>query len=86
MAEPEWDEQTRDIALAYSAVELCPRCGGPAYLCQDPEFQERWQAPPPIRCHRLTAIRVAQKAVTEETNPAVDALIWGSVLKEARGG
>jgi hypothetical protein len=83
MAEPEWDEQTRDLALAYDAVDLCPSCGGPAYLCHDPELQDRWETPPPVRCHRTTALRQVQKGFTEETNPVVDALIWKTVL---RGG
>lgn len=86
VAEPEWDAQTRDLVLAHDAVDLCPRCGGPAYLCQDPELQDRWAAAAPVRCHRITAVREAQKGVTEKTNPHVDALIWGSVLKEARRG
>lgn len=86
MAEPEWDEQTRELALAYDAVDLCPRCGGPAYLCQDPELQDRWAVELPVRCHRTTALREAQKGVTEQTNPVVEALIWRTVLKEAPGG
>lgn len=83
LAEPEWDEQTRDIALAYADVDLCPSCGGPAYLCQDPELQDQWDAPAPVRCHRTTALRRAQKGFTEKTNPVVEALIWRTVL---RGG
>lgn len=81
MVEPEWDTETRDLALAYDAVELCPRCGGPAYLCQDPALAERWGAEKPVRCHRTTALREAQKGVTEATNPVVDALIWRSTLR-----
>lgn len=82
MAEPEWDTDTRELALAYARVELCPKCHGPAYLCQDPALQESWRVPPPTRCHRITALRQAQKGVTEQTNPVTDALIWGTVLAD----
>lgn len=80
MLEPEWDEDTRTMALAYDAVEMCPRCGGPAYLCQDSANQDNWQIPAPVRCHRITALRTAQKPFTEKTNPVVEALVWRTVL------
>lgn len=76
MAEPEWDEATRDLALALDDVRLCPVCGGPAYLCQDPERQFDWRADDPVRCHAQTARLERAKGVTEETNPHVEALIW----------
>lgn len=83
MAEPEWDQATRDLALALDAVPMCSRCGGPAYLCQDPERQYDWQAGDPIRCHATTAVRERQKGVTEETNPHVDALVWPISLQQS---
>lgn len=83
MAEPEWDDESRALAIAYNDVDLCPSCGGPAYLCQDPELQEQWKAEPPVRCHRTTAILRAQKSMTEETNPQLGALLWRAVLDEA---
>jgi len=86
LAEPEWDEQTRDVALALDAIDFCPRCGGPAYLCQDPELQDQWGVAPPVRCHRVTAVKRAQKGFTEESNPVVEALIWKSVLRGVRRG
>lgn len=87
MAEPEWDEQTRDLALAFDRVDLCPRCGGPAFLCQDPELADRWETPAPMRCHRATALGHAQKQVTEATNPIAHALIWSlPVLKGVPDG
>jgi hypothetical protein len=81
MAEPEWDEDTRNLVLGYANVDLCPRCGGPAYLCQDPAREFDWTIPAPVRCHRLTALRHAQKGVTEQTNPVTDALIWSTILR-----
>lgn len=85
MAEPEWDAETRELALAYAEVDLCPVCHGPAFLCQDPELQDDWDVPPPTRCHRKTAIREKQKGMTEQTNPHLDALIWRTVLRGAEG-
>jgi hypothetical protein len=85
LAEPEWDTATRDLVLALDAVDMCPRCGGPAYLCQDPERQYDWDVSAPVRCHATTAIRERQRGVTEKTNPHVDALIWRAQLKDRRG-
>lgn len=80
MADPEWDEDTRALALGFDQMDLCAACGGPAFLCQDPENQYNWKIPPPVRCHRTTALRVAQRKVTEETNPVPEALLWRSIL------
>jgi len=74
MAEPEWDEETRSLALALDDVRMCSVCGGPAYLCQDPERQDDWVAEAPVRCHAQTARLQRAKGVTEETNPHVSAL------------
>lgn len=76
MAEPEWDDATRDLVLGLDAVDLCAVCGGPAYLCQDPALQDEWRAGDPVRCHAHTARLARQKGVTEETNPQVGALLW----------
>lgn len=81
MAEPEWDEATRDLALALDAVPMCPVCGGPSYLCQDVARQDDWQAGDPIRCHAQTARLQRAKGVTEETNPHTQALIFPVRLK-----
>jgi hypothetical protein len=80
MAEPEWDEDTRNLALGLAQVDLCQSCGGPAFLCQDPVNEFHWGVPPPVRCHRTTALRLAQRKVTEETNPVPEALLWRTVL------
>jgi hypothetical protein len=85
MAEPEWDEQTRDLALAYEQVDLCPACGRPSFICQDPEFQFDWVVLPPTRCHAKTALLAAQAQVTEATNPQVQALLWQVTLNQGRG-
>jgi len=84
MAEPEWDQDTRDLVLGHAAVDLCPACGGPAFLCQDAEHQFDWEVPAPVRCHRTTALMQAQRRVTEETNPIPQALLWRTVLHSDR--
>jgi hypothetical protein len=84
VAEPEWDDATRDLVLGLDDVNLCLACGGPAYLCQDPERQDDWRAGDPIRCHAQTARLQRQKNVTEETNPHVQALIWPVRLMDRR--
>jgi hypothetical protein len=82
VAEPEWDEDTRDLVLGLDGVDLCPACGGPAYLCQDPANEFKWQIPAPVRCHRKTALTQAQRRVTEQTNPIPEALLWRVVLSD----
>ena len=81
LAEPEWDQATRDLALALDAVDLCPVCGGPSYLCQDAELMDDWTAADPLRCHRSTAIRQLQSKFSEKTNPHMDALLWSANLR-----
>jgi hypothetical protein len=85
MAEPEWDEETRNLALGLDGVDLCPLCGLPSYLCQDPELQFKWRVPQPTRCHVTTAKLAAQASVSEETNPQSAALLWGIELGGSRG-
>lgn len=84
MAEPEWDQGTRDLVLALDAVDLCPFCGQPTAVCQDPERQDDWVATDPVRCHAQTARLARQKNVTEQTNPQAGALLWPVRLREKR--
>lgn len=81
MAEPEWDQASRDLALALDQVALCTVCGGPAELCQDPAREFDWQVPEPIRCHRTTRVRERQALMTEQSNPHQDALVWRVALR-----
>jgi hypothetical protein len=76
MAEPEWDQDTRELVLAHDQVQLCPRCGLPPEICQDPERQFDWRVSPPVRCHVMTALRSDMTRFTEESNPVMSALIW----------
>jgi hypothetical protein len=85
MAEPEWDQATRDLVLGYDAVELCAACRRPVHICQDIDRQFDWEAGAPVRCHATTALLEAQKGVTEETNPHVSALMWPVMLRAEKG-
>lgn len=55
--EVEWDETERAWMLALDEYEagLCPMCGLPSELCQDPSAEGRAEAGLPIRCHVTTA-------------------------------
>lgn len=80
LAEPEWDQASRDLATALDAVAECPHCHGDPALCQDPARADDWVADDPIRCYATTARSQRQKAFekshTEDTNPALDALSY----------
>lgn len=85
LAEPEWDQATRDLALALDAAKiehLCPICGREKSVCQSAELQDDWDVPPPTRCHATTAVRQHQKRLNEDTNPYQDALVWSTRLRE----
>jgi hypothetical protein len=83
MAEPEWDQHSRDLALAHDALVFCDHCGNLRSVCTDPDRQDDWVAGDPIRCHAQTARLARQKGVTEDTNPNAEALSWPVHL---RGG
>jgi hypothetical protein len=82
--EPEWDEATRDIVLGLAGYEdtLCPLCKRPSHICQDQDNQFNWYTPPPTRCHATTAVLAQQAGFTEETNPQVNALLFGAELRK----
>jgi hypothetical protein len=84
MAEVEWDEASRDMVLGMVgyADTLCSLCGRPAHVCQDPANQFNWYTPPPTRCHATTAVLAQQQGFTEETNPQVNALLFGAELRK----
>lgn len=80
-SEPEWDDTERTWMLTlqrYRANERCPRCGGPKWVCQDPEAEQTWEAGLPVRCHITTAILRAQTAYQENAGQGShpQALTW----------
>lgn len=82
LAEPEWDTETRELALALDQVDLCSVCGGPRWMCQDPETAFDWEAEA-HRCHRRTAMAEAASKLTEQSNPHLEALEWLTTRRSA---
>lgn len=74
------------LALAqWRAEALCPLCGWPKDICQDPANEFAFTAQN-TRCHITTTLRVAQKAATDGANgylpmPFPDAVLWSAVPK-----
>lgn len=78
--ESEWDETEQGwmLALAEWESSRCQVCGGDLTECWDATGERAFTVPPPIRCHRATAIAVARKPY--DTDAAVTAphalLFW----------
>jgi len=80
--EPEWDDETRDWALALTAAEdnQCPVCGGPRDECTDPNNEFKWVGIGPYRCHRGTASATHQAnffGQGKQQPRYAEALLWG---------
>lgn len=73
--EPEWDEESRGMALALAEYEagLCPSCRHPLAETTDIRHEDRYVAEPAVRCHRCTATEQASK--TYEGSPSPGALL-----------
>ena len=78
MAEAEWDDDTRALALGLADFEdtLCPACGRPASMCQNPDNDGRFIVRDPIRCHAATALSMKTDADREKHTLAPDALLY----------
>ena len=85
--EIEWDdtEQTWMLALQFYRDGLCPACGRPVSVCQDPANEGKFVSPPPVRCHATTALSERQEAQTggkvKPRHP--NALLYSAELKES---
>lgn len=83
--EVEWDETERAWMLAlneWREKHLCPLCGWPKEICQDPTNEGQFVAEG-YRCHVTTAIRRAQDAlrnpgVGADAMPHQDAVTWSA--------
>lgn len=75
--EPEWDDRSRAWALAEQRYDdsLCPRCGQPASICQNPENEGRFDVEAPVRCFMTTDLIRAQEQYGDDV-PQREALIW----------
>lgn len=73
--EVEWDADERAWALALIEYEAskCPGCGGQWSETTSPDAEYGWHVPPPIRCHKCTALAAAQEG-DERHHP--QALFW----------
>jgi hypothetical protein len=78
MAEAEWDDDTRALALGLADFEdsLCPACGRPSAVCQSPDNDGRFAVLDPIRCHVTTALSMKRDADREKHTLAPDALLY----------
>jgi hypothetical protein len=78
MAEPEWDDDTRALALGLADFEdsLCPACGRPSSVCQNPDNDGRFAVLDPIRCHATTALSIKTDRDREKHTLAPDALLY----------
>ncbi|GAA1361350.1 hypothetical protein [Brevibacterium luteolum] len=66
------------LSLAEYRASLCPICGYSKDICHAAENENRFDVPPPARCHASTAIRRARENAEYE-HP--DCLTWSTVLK-----
>lgn len=83
LAEPEWDAETRNLALALDQIPRCPACGGDPALCQNPANEFRWRTEPPTRCHATTVLRRNQQ---DNTSEIPDALLWRVYMATGTAG
>jgi hypothetical protein len=88
-AELEWDDDTRALALGLAAFEdtLCPACGRPTSVCQNPDNDGRFAVRDPIRCHVTTALSMRVDADKDKKQLAPDALLYNvELIGASRGG
>lgn len=70
--EPEWDEDSRGLALALCEYEagLCPGCRNPLAETTDPRHEDRYFTAEAVRCHRCTATDQASRRYEGSPSPA----------------
>jgi hypothetical protein len=56
--------------------EICPACGYPKSVCQDPGTENAVHVLAPTRCHVTTALREAQEAYRHSPGARPDGLLW----------
>jgi hypothetical protein len=73
--EPEWDDESQELALALAAYEadLCPGCRQPLSETTLPEREGRYKAQLAVRCHRCTASSIGADVYAE--TPHAQALL-----------
>lgn len=84
--ETEWDEteQAWMLALQDYRDSLCPLCGWPTTICQEPLNAHNFRAKLPTRCYVTTVIDIAQteeRAAYGKEPPQARARLWGAELQ-----
>jgi hypothetical protein len=81
-----WTQEDRELAVAYGAWEAdrCPGCNGQLTETTDPANEEMYDAGVQARCHRCTAIDIAQDAAQHAPRPT--ALLLGARLRTETQG
>lgn len=74
------------LALQHYRDGLCPLCGMPSDICQNPANELKVRASDPVRCHFTTAASVRREVHTGGKNGKAKpnqphALIFGAELK-----
>lgn len=82
--DPEWDGQSRELALALEAYEvgLCSGCRQPLSETTDPAAEGRYVSDPPILCHACTALSIGAEPYQEHAH--AQALRFGVRLKPSK--
>lgn len=77
--EVEWDGEQRGLMLAldWYRRSLCPLCGRPVSVCQDPDNEYRFTVDT-VRCHAQTMISIYGKGAAEQPHP--EALLFRTRL------
>ena len=72
------------LALAqWRDEDLCPLCGWPKVICQDPRLSVGGvSVPPPTRCHITTAMTAAQKVYAQSPGANPEGLLWRAEVKD----
>lgn len=63
------------MALDRYESSLCPLCGLPTRICQNPANEGLFDAEDPTRCHASTALILRQERYGEDA-PQREALLW----------
>lgn len=64
---------------------ICPMCGYPREVCQDPATEWALDDPDPIRCHVTTRLFAARAAYAKNPTANPDGLLWVSRFKAPAG-
>lgn len=81
--EPEWDDVEVGwmLALQHWRESICPSCGWPKAICQDPTTEFRLNVPLPTRCHVTTAVDRAQESYSSLPGARLGGLLWRAEIR-----